>query len=164
MQVLQDFVGAHKEASDLTHVNILAELLMGAGRHAEAHAFILSQPEAGQEGGLPIDLEVCSASTSMQWKGQALLLPRVQLSQSTESVFAHIHRACGQLCLWDQAAGASLSDSTTGHCLTRQACALHGSTRVRRLSALAWQACWSGSHTMWLICLIWLLGCCCGSL
>ena len=30
--MLQDFVGAYKEASDLTHVNILAELLMGAGR------------------------------------------------------------------------------------------------------------------------------------
>ena len=57
VQVLQDFLRDHQAAADLTHVNILAELFMGANRWAEAHSLILDQG-APHSSKLPIDLEV----------------------------------------------------------------------------------------------------------
>ncbi len=58
--LLEDFVRRFADDADLTHVNILAELYMEAGRFAEAAALI-SQAEArlgAGAGALPVDLTV----------------------------------------------------------------------------------------------------------
>lgn len=66
LQVLQNFLDAHKAASDLTHVNILAELLLTAGRYTEAHTLILGLEQEQQDADLPIDLQARTLSCTAQ--------------------------------------------------------------------------------------------------
>ena len=71
MQVLEDFLRLHEEAADLTHVNILAELLMEGHKWGEAQAAILQAHQRAGEQPLPIDLQASapagSHSTSQGW-------------------------------------------------------------------------------------------------
>ena len=71
MQVLEDFLRLHEEAADLTHVNILAELLMEGHKWAEAQAAILQARQRAGEQPLPIDLQAGapagSHSTTQGW-------------------------------------------------------------------------------------------------
>ena len=58
-QVLEQQVQAFPEATDLTHINILAELFMDAGKHEQA-ASLIRQAEhlPCMQHGVPIDLRV----------------------------------------------------------------------------------------------------------
>ena len=64
VQVLEDFLRLHEEAADLTHVNILAELLMEGHKWAEAQAAILQAHKRAGEQTLPIDLQASAGASS----------------------------------------------------------------------------------------------------
>ena len=57
-QVLEAFTRLHPGAADLTHVNILAELLMEGQKWQEASATILRAHQRAADEPLPIDLQV----------------------------------------------------------------------------------------------------------
>lgn len=73
MEALEQHVAQHGGSTDLTHVNILAELYMEAGRHGDTLALI--QRAGGEQchaEGLPIDLTVlCSRHTVHAVDGHA---------------------------------------------------------------------------------------------
>ena len=56
--MLEDFLRLHEDAADLTHVNILAELLMEGQKWAEAQKAILRAHHQAADQPLPIDLQV----------------------------------------------------------------------------------------------------------
>ena len=59
MEALEAHVRQHALSTDLTHINILAELYMEAGRHSETLVLIQrSEGDLCAAGGLPIDLTV----------------------------------------------------------------------------------------------------------
>jgi hypothetical protein len=63
METLEAHMAQHALSTDLTHINILAELYMEAGRYAETVALIQrSEGELCPVDGLPIDLTVRPSS------------------------------------------------------------------------------------------------------
>lgn len=64
--MLEDFLRLHEDAADLTHVNILAELLMEGQKWAEAQKAILRAHQQAADQPLPIDLQV-SQGAVLTW-------------------------------------------------------------------------------------------------
>ena len=70
-QVLEQQVQTFPEATDLTHINILAELFMDAGQHEQA-ASLIRQAEhlPCMQHGVPIDLRVSPLVVSHLWRSR----------------------------------------------------------------------------------------------
>ncbi len=67
-QVLEQQVRDFPEATDLTHINILAELFMDAGRHGQASSLIRqAQQLPCMRDGVPIDLRVSTLEVSQMF-------------------------------------------------------------------------------------------------